>query len=64
MNGLSAMMRFLPTGAAARAGLGAAEVFGARKFVARIVDHFIGLYLRRGVGTKPGDLPRNYDHDE
>jgi hypothetical protein len=65
MNGLSAMMRFLSAGAAAGAGLGAAEVFGAWKFVARIVDHFIGLDPGRGVGAKAGNLAwKNCDYEQ
>ncbi len=58
VNGLGAVMRFVTAGAAGGSGLGAAKVFGARQFVAGIIDHFIGLYLGWGVGAKLGNLLR------
>jgi hypothetical protein len=36
------MMGFLAAGMAGRARLSAAEVFGVRQFVGRIVDDFVG----------------------
>src|SRR5262249_31678698 len=38
-DGLSAMVRFLPSGLARSAGLGSAEILGARQFVAAVIDH-------------------------
>jgi hypothetical protein len=35
-------MRLLAPGAASSAGLSAAEVLGARQFVSRVVDDFVG----------------------
>ena len=57
-------MGLLTSGAAGGAGLSSAEVFGARQFVAGIVDHFVGLQLGRGVGTKAGNLTRKNRDDE
>jgi hypothetical protein len=64
MNGLSAVMRFPAAGAAGGAGLGAAEIFGARQFVAGVVDYFIGLQPGWSVGAKAGNLPRENHDDE
>lgn len=57
-------MCLLTSGAAGDAGLSSAEVFGARQFVAGVVDHFVGLQLGRGVGTQAGNLPRKNRDDE
>jgi len=64
VNGLSAVMRFLASGAAGGTGLGAAEIFGARQFVAGVVDHFVRFQLCRRVGAKLVNLPRENDNDE
>jgi hypothetical protein len=64
VNGLGSVMRFMTTGAAGGSGLSAAEVFGARQFVAGVIDHFIGLHLGWRVGAQLGDLLRDYDQDE
>ncbi len=64
MDGLGPVMRFVATGAAGGSGLGAAQIFRARQFVAGIIDHFIGLYLRRRVGTKLGNFLRDNDQDK
>ena len=64
VNGLSPVMGLVPTGAAGGTSLGAAEVFGARKLVAGIVDYFVGLQPGRSVGTKAVNLPRNNDGDK
>lgn len=64
MNGLGSVMRVVTAGAAGGSSRGAAQVFGARQFVAGVVDHFIGLYLRCGVGTELRNLLRDYDQDE
>ena len=63
-NRLRSMVRLLATGAAARSGLSAAEVFGARQFVRRVVDDFIGAQLRCGVGAQAVNLPRKNHDDE
>jgi hypothetical protein len=64
VNGLGTVMCFLATCVAGDSGLSAAEVFGARQFVARVVDHFIGLQFGRRVGTEPKYLPRKNDNNE
>jgi hypothetical protein len=64
VNGLRTMMRFLATGASGRASLGAAKVLGARQFVTRIVDHFVGTHSGYGVRAKPGNLTGKNDDDE
>ncbi len=64
MNGLGPVMRFVASGAAGDSGLGAAQVFGARQFVAGVIDHFIGLHLGRSVGTKLGNLLRDNDQNK
>jgi hypothetical protein len=64
VNGLSAVMRFLASSAAGRARLGAAEILRAGQFVAGVVKHLVGIYLRRGVGTEVVDLPREHYQDE
>ncbi len=58
-------MRFLASGAAGRAGLGAAEVFGAGQFVAGVIDHFVGTHFRCSIRTKVVNLVRkNYENEE
>ena len=58
-------MSFLAAGTAVHAGLRSAQVFGAREFVAGVVDHFIRTHLRRRVGAKAIDLPReNGNHKQ
>ena len=64
VNGLGAVMRFLAAGVAGRARLGAAEVLGARQFIAGVIEHLIGTHLRRGVGTEAVNLPRKNYQDE
>lgn len=64
VNGLGAVMGFLAAGASGLAGLSAAEVFGAWKFVAGIVDHFVGTQFGRGVGPEAIDLAWKDDDDE
>ena len=61
-NRLSAVTCFLASGAARSPGLRSTQVFGARQFVAGIVNHFIGFQLRRRVGSKLVDLLRKNDH--
>ena len=64
-NGLRAMMSLLAASAAGDAGLRAAEIVGARQFVAGVVDHFIRANLRRGVGTETVNLPwKNHHHEQ
>ena len=43
------------------AGLRSAQIFGAGEFVSGVVDDFIGLKARRGIGAEPCDLTRD-DH--
>src|SRR5580700_8504264 len=64
MNGLGSVMRFMASGAPGGSGLGAAQVFGARQFVAGIIDHFIGLHLGWSVRAKLGNLLRDNDQDK
>jgi hypothetical protein len=64
MNGLGTVVRFLASGAAGGARLGAAKVFGARQFVAGVIDDFVGFQLCRSVGAKLVNLPRENDDDE
>ena len=64
VNGLSAVMGFVASRAGDCAGLGSAEVFDAGEFVAGIVDDFIGLQMRRGVGAKAVDFAGNDDDGE
>jgi hypothetical protein len=64
VNGLGSVMRFVTTGAAGGSGLGAAQVFSARKFVAGVIDHFIRLHLGRSIGAKLGNLFRDNDQDK
>jgi len=64
MNSLSPVMRFLATGAASGSGLGAAQVLGARQFVAGVIDHFIRPHFRWRVRTELGNLRRNYNDGE
>ncbi len=64
VNGLGAVVRFAAAGAASGAGLCAAQIFGARQFVAGVVNHFIGLQLGHSVGAKLVDLPRDNDNNE
>ena len=63
-NRLRSMVRLLAAGAAAGSGLSAAQVFGARQFVGRVVDDFIGAQLRCGVGAQAVNLPRKNHDDE
>ncbi len=57
-------MRLLAACAARGTGLSAAEVFGARQFVGRVVDHFVGTQLGRSVGTEAVNLPRKNGADK
>jgi hypothetical protein len=62
VDGLGSVMRFVTTGAASGSGLGAAKVFGARQFVAGVIDDFIGTHLGHRVGTHLGNLSgKNHD---
>ena len=63
-NGLGAVMRFLPAGAAVDSGLRAAQVFGTRQFVAGVVNHFIWTKLRCSVGAESLNLPRKNGNDK
>jgi hypothetical protein len=59
------MVSFLAASAAIHAGLRSTQVFGAREFVAGVVDHFIRTHLRCGVGTEAIYLPRkNGNHKQ
>jgi hypothetical protein len=64
VNGLRTMMRFQATGASGGARLGAAQVFGARQFITRVVDHFIGTHSGYGVWSEAGNLAGKNDDDE
>ena len=64
MDGLGPVMRLVATGAAGGSGLGAAQIFSARQFVAGIIDHLIGLHLGWCVGAKLGNLLRDNDQDK
>jgi len=64
VNGLGSVMRFLTAGAAGGSGLRAAKVFGARQFVARIVNNFIRTHLGWRVGTELGNLSGKNRDDE
>ena len=50
------MVGLLTTGVASRAGLSAAQIFGARQFVAGVIDHFVGLKAGWGIGAEVGDF--------
>jgi hypothetical protein len=58
------MMSFLASSAAGGGGLRAAKIFGARQFVARVVDHFVGLQLRRRIGPQLINLTGKHDEDK
>src|SRR5208282_3480833 len=63
VNGLSPVVGFLTSGAACGSGLGAPEILSARKFVARVVNDFVGLQLGRCIGAELVDLPgKDHDH--
>jgi hypothetical protein len=64
VNGLSSVMGFVTASATGGSGLGASQIFGAREFVAGVIEHFIGPYLGCGVRTKLGDFLWDYDQDE
>jgi len=65
VNGLGTVMSFLAAGAAASAGLGSAQIFGARKLIPGIVDHFIGPQFGCGVGAEARNLPgKNHDDEQ
>ncbi len=63
-NRLRAVMGFLASSAARRARLSAAKIFRARKFVAGIINHFVGAHFGCGVGTETVNLVRKNDEDE
>lgn len=52
------MARFLASGSGGLSGFCSAEIFGARQFVAGIVNHFIRPQFRRSVGTETIDFAR------
>jgi hypothetical protein len=59
------MMSLLASGASGSAGLGSAEIFGAGKFVARIIDDLVRTKFGSGVRTEPINLARkNGDHEQ
>lgn len=64
MNGLRAVMGFVASGAGGCAGLGSAEIFDAGEFIAGVVDDFVGLQMRRGVGAQSIDFAGNEDDGE
>jgi hypothetical protein len=64
VNRLSTVMRFPATSAAFDASLGAAQIFGAWQFVARVIDHFIGLQPGRSIGTEVSNLLRKNYQDK
>ncbi len=65
VNGLGAVMRFLTAGVAVGARLSAAEVLGARQFVAGVINNFVGAQLGWSVGTELSNLPRkNHDNED
>jgi len=57
-------MGFVAAGVSGCAGLGSAEIFDAGKFVAGVVDDFIGLQMGRGVGAQAVDFAGNDDDGE
>jgi hypothetical protein len=57
-------MSFLTSRGRGFSGLRSAEIFGARKFVAGIIDDFIRTQLGRRIGAKAIDLPGEVDHRE
>jgi hypothetical protein len=54
LDGLSTVVGLLTTGVASRAGLSAAQIFGARQFVAGVIDDFVGLQAGWCVGAEAG----------
>jgi len=62
-NGLRAVVSFAASGAAGCARFRATQIFGARQFVRRIVNDFVRLQRRRGIGTQAGDLGRNVQQE-
>jgi hypothetical protein len=58
------MVRFLTSGPSSGAGVGAAEVLDVRQFIARVVDHPIGLQPGWSVGAEAVNLLRKHDDDE
>jgi hypothetical protein len=63
-NGLRAVVSFLASRSCSFSCLRSTEVFGARKFVAGIVDNFVRMKLGRRVGAKAVDLARESDRGE
>ena len=55
-DGLGAVVRFIAAGPPGGSGLSAAEIFGARKFVAAVVDHVMAGESGRDEGLQLGDL--------
>ena len=65
MDGLGSVMRIVTTGAAGGSGLCAAQVFGARQFVAGIIDHFIRTHFGCRVGAQFINLAwKNYHNKD
>jgi len=54
LDGLSTVVGLLTTGVASRAGLSAAQIFGARQFVAGVIDDFVGLKAGWCIGAEAG----------
>ncbi len=57
-------MRFAAASAAGGAGLGSAQIFGAREFVGGVIDDFVGLNAGRGIGTEAVNFVRKNHEDE
>jgi hypothetical protein len=53
------MVSFVSSSAAGGSCLSAAEILGARKFVAGVVDHVVAGELGRHIRTKLSKLHRN-----
>jgi hypothetical protein len=58
------MARFTAPGAAGGSSLRAAEILGARKFVAAVVDHVMTGKSGRDEGSQLRDLHLHQDHSK
>jgi hypothetical protein len=58
------MMSFAAAGTAGSARLRTAQILSTRQFVWRVINHFIWLQLRGGVGPHPGDLRGKKQQEE
>lgn len=52
LDGLGTVMSFAAARAAGGGGLGSTQIFGAGQFVGGVIDDFVWLDARRGVGTE------------